>query len=106
VRILVVGGLVYVAGVLVDFGDSLVANLSAQAILAGVVYPGLLLASGFLQPGERRVIAKLVRKYAPWMLHDAETVEDDTDDAVASDEHAGDDVHTDESETARRDDVE
>ena len=65
-KIVGVGSVVYIIGVVTDLGDSLVAALTWQLFLATGAFPILLLATGFLHPGERQMIAQIFDRIAPW----------------------------------------
>ena len=65
VRIVVVGGAVYVLGAAVPLWDGLVEGLTWALFLSCAAFPALLLATGFLRPGERKVIAGALQPLHP-----------------------------------------
>lgn len=68
VRIVAVTGLVYLLGAWVPLWEGLVEKLTWGLFLACLAYPALLLATGFLRPGERKIIAELYNRFSPWTL--------------------------------------
>ena len=68
VRIVLVGAAVYVLGAAVPLWDGLVEGLTWALFLSCAAFPALLLATGFLRPGERKVIAELYNRYTPWAV--------------------------------------
>ena len=68
VRIVVIAGGVYALGAFVPLWSGLVEELTWSLFLACVAFPALMLGSGFLRPGERKVIAELYNKYTPWTI--------------------------------------
>ncbi|MEO1369896.1 MAG: polysaccharide biosynthesis C-terminal domain-containing protein [Acidobacteriota bacterium] len=76
-KIVGVGAVVYTIGVFTDLGESLLAGLTWQFFLATGAYPALLLATGFLHPGERRMVANLFNRLAPWRVSDRPPLDGD-----------------------------
>ncbi|MCG8460318.1 MAG: polysaccharide biosynthesis C-terminal domain-containing protein, partial [Holophagales bacterium] len=66
-RIVAGGAAVFAIGWWIEIFPGLVASLTWQLFLAIAVFPALMLATGFLRPGERRFIASWYARLTPWV---------------------------------------
>ena len=68
VQIVVIGSGIYALGAFVPLWSGLVEKLTWSLFLSCIAFPVLMLGTGFLRPGERKVIAELYNKYTPWTI--------------------------------------